>query len=239
MKSKAEQPPKTVNEIASTIALATGINDLCEKIEQDNITLPGSKMSYSPSDLVNTIRLVQQGKEDVNIITRTAGLRSKVIELLGDKSNPEPEPEAVTDFKKMHSYSYLAGMKYLEETVDDIRAIDDEFEPNSIEIINRIIVSGRMVCEIQLPNLPKPILLYQSTGLSKSELNKEGKWFIFAGWLNEYETDSGMDYNPGWFIKTERSADITRWQEAEKENRKLTYIEELAKFFENNPPNQH
>ena len=94
-----------------------------------------------------------------------------------------------------------------------------------------------MVCEIQLPNLPKPVLLYQSTGLSTPELKKEGEWFIFAGWLDQYETDSGMGYSPGWFIKTEESVGLTRWQEAEDEYRKLTYIEELAKFFETNPPN--
>ena len=237
MKFGAEQPPETLAKATNTIALATSIDDLCEKIKLDNITLLGSQRSYSPSDLINAIRSVQQGNEDINIVTRTANLRGKVTELLGDKSNPEPEPEAVINFKKMHSYSYLAGMKYLEETVDAIKNIDGDFKPDDIQIVNQVTVKGRVVCEIQLPNLPKPILLYQSTGLSTPELKSEGEWFIFAGWLNEDTPIGGITYKPGWFIKTEDSIDLTKWQEAEKENRKLTYIEELAKFLEVNPPN--
>ena len=140
MNFEAEQPLKTVNEIVDTINSATDIDDLCEKIKQGNITLPSSKMSYSPSDLVNTIRLVQQGKGYINIITRTAGLRDKVIELLGDKSNPEPASETMRDFKKMHSYSYLEGMKHLEETVDTIKDMAGDFRPDDIQIINQVTV---------------------------------------------------------------------------------------------------
>jgi len=45
-------------------------------------TIPGTQKFYTPGELIEAIGLVRKGRVDINTITRTEGLRDKVLELL-------------------------------------------------------------------------------------------------------------------------------------------------------------
>ena len=89
MEHENEHEPGNWSETSPSgmVAEAQNFDQLYAAIDLLTAGLAGTKQTFSPEDLKRIIGDVRSGHTDVNDVTRTAGLRVKVIELLGKESS--------------------------------------------------------------------------------------------------------------------------------------------------------
>lgn len=71
---------ESVSEAEEEIQKAKSFLELKQTLQTLG-SIEGSEKSYTAEKLCHAIDLIRQGKEDASVITRTAGLRAKVLEL--------------------------------------------------------------------------------------------------------------------------------------------------------------
>ena len=111
-----------VSEERTLIANATSIDDLCEKIRANNISLEGK----SPDDVAADVLLVARGDRDVNAVTHIAGLRKKVAELVAAdrEGGVSPDVEAA-----------IAGATSIDDLCEKIESGDISLEGASSDML--------------------------------------------------------------------------------------------------------
>ena len=174
------------------------------------------------------------GLENGRIIIEDLGSKNgTTVKIKNTESISESTEEKIPDLVVRNSYSYRDGIQNLDRTIDAFSSIEhNTFDPNTIQVLETVTYFKRTACQIIVPGIQEPILFYESIGRGAADVKKKGEWHIIGGWLAQPEAGQIK----GWFIKTYESIQLAQWRMAEQSGQKLTYLQQMAKYFEEQGP---
>lgn len=229
--SEIQEKLKQLSQTERILQEATNLADLRNRIKDHYIYLPvvGSRNRvYTPKQLTDLITAAEKDPQDsLHRVTRACGLLDKVFSLIYPEERLMRLPKVVQN--NMYEYK-KDGEKRLANTIHTLSSLKRDFKKEGIDVVDKTIYGNRVVFEIRIPEVQETILLYRSSGTATPNLKKKGEWFAIGGFYRQRGSMSiGPDY---WFIKNDESIQACKWREAEAAGKKLTFLQQMTRYFE-------
>lgn len=81
-----EKNSEEISNVDKLIKECNSIDELCNFIEENKLSVKGGHREYSPAEIISLIRDCADGKENILKLTRAYGIRFKVMELQEKKT---------------------------------------------------------------------------------------------------------------------------------------------------------